>query len=126
MSREEDFERERRAFHAVLDAVQDLMLKGYEVRMYDNAPISEMEALFVGPAVDGQRSDVRKLRIPFEYLSLILANDPQAAHTYNVLMTQIAALQRQLYALLQDALLKNLEDIGHGRDSSGGKKEYQA
>lgn len=75
----EFFARERAAFRVVGERIRHLLAAGYEIRSFDNVPSLAHELYFIGAGEPGKRIESEKLRLPYEYISMLIANDHEAS-----------------------------------------------
>lgn len=112
------FERERRAYALIKRSIEEMLAEGYEVRWFDSVPHMELEMLLVGPPKEGERPDVRKLVMPYQFLQLICGGDLAVESEMNWHLKQVRESSRRLHAFLHETMLKKLEVPHGGNDGS--------
>jgi hypothetical protein len=127
MFSKELFDREVKAFDLVKKAVDQMLMAGYEPRIFDNVQLLEMDVMFVGPARRGERSDIRNLKLPYAYLELLLHDEPEMSERLRVLMEARTKIGGEIYALLKEAITKNLKKSMEGANGgNGGDQKFEA
>jgi hypothetical protein len=103
------FERERRAYEIIGRSVREMLEGGYEVRIFDSSIRSELELYFVGPPRGNERPDIRKLVLPFEFVSLLIDGDKGMEAEFNWHANQVKESSRRMHAFLHEMIIRKFD-----------------
>jgi hypothetical protein len=103
------FERERRAYELIGRSIREMLASGFEIRTFDNILEGKLEMLFVGPPQGNERPEIRKLALPYEFLSLLADGDKADQAQLNWHANQVKEASRRLQSFLHEMIIRKFD-----------------